>query len=86
MIVPWQSLSAEALQGIIEEFVSRSGTDYGEYEFSLADKVAQIKRALNEGSVLIVWSELTQQVNLMSREEWSRNASTISAANDADDQ
>ena len=30
VIVPPDSLSAEALQGVIEKFVLREGTDYGE--------------------------------------------------------
>jgi len=29
MIIPHQTLSPEALQGIIEAFVTREGTDYG---------------------------------------------------------
>jgi len=30
--VPYNQLSPEALQGVIEEFVTRDGTDYGEIE------------------------------------------------------
>lgn len=35
MMVPWDQLSAEALRGLIEEFVTRDGTDYGEVEVPL---------------------------------------------------
>ncbi|MBW2654812.1 MAG: YheU family protein [Deltaproteobacteria bacterium] len=28
--IPYNQLSPEALQGVIEEFVTRDGTDYGE--------------------------------------------------------
>jgi uncharacterized protein YheU (UPF0270 family) len=34
-IIPVNKLSPEALQGVIEEFISRDGTDYGEMEVSL---------------------------------------------------
>ena len=43
MIVPWQSLDPDTLQNLLEEFVSRDGTDYGEQELSLAQKAEQIR-------------------------------------------
>ncbi len=30
MIVPWQELEPDTLDNLIQEFVSRDGTDYGE--------------------------------------------------------
>ena len=42
--VPYDQLSPEALQGVIEEFVTRDGTDYGEIEVSLETKISQSKR------------------------------------------
>ena len=30
--IPYQELSAEALRGVIESFVLREGTDYGQHE------------------------------------------------------
>ena len=35
MIIPHERLSLEALQGIIEAFVTREGTDYGTQDVSL---------------------------------------------------
>jgi hypothetical protein len=35
LIIPFQDLSPEALRGVVEEFVTRDGTDYGEFEVSL---------------------------------------------------
>ncbi len=46
MIIPHQELSPEALQGLIEEFVTRDGADYGERDTPLEDKVAQVRRQL----------------------------------------
>ncbi|MFP8967142.1 YheU family protein [Pokkaliibacter sp. CJK22405] len=71
MIIPPDALSSETLSAILEEYASRDGTDYGEVEYSLADKVRQLHAALKRGEVVIVWSEMAQQVNLMSREEWN---------------
>ena len=44
MIIPWQDLDPETLDNLIESFVLREGTDYGEHERSLADKVAGLHR------------------------------------------
>ena len=46
MIIPYKQISPDALQGLIEEFITREGTDYGEMEFSLAQKVSQVERQL----------------------------------------
>lgn len=65
MIVPWQQLSAEALNGIIEEFIMREGTDYGELEVSLQTKKNQLIQQLQQNKIVLVYSELHETVNLM---------------------
>ncbi|MCG6395978.1 YheU family protein, partial [Vibrio alginolyticus] len=39
MIIPWQDIAPETLESILESVVLREGTDYGEHEKSLSDKV-----------------------------------------------
>ncbi len=70
MIIPWQDLTAETLENLIESFVLREGTDYGEQERSLAQKVADVRRQLQQGEVVLVWSELHETVNIMPRREF----------------
>nr|VUD34577.1 Uncharacterised protein family (UPF0270) [Raoultella sp. NCTC 9187] len=65
MIIPWQDLDPETLDNLIETFVLREGTDYGEHERSLADKVADVKQQLKSGEAVLVWSELHETVNIM---------------------
>lgn len=67
MIIPWQDLSPETLDNLIESFVLREGTDYGEQERSLEQKVSEVKRQLKSGDVVLVWSELHETVNIMPR-------------------
>ena len=67
MIIPWQDLDPETLDNLIESFVLREGTDYGEHEHSLADKVADVKQQLKTGEAVLVWSELHETVNIMPR-------------------
>ena len=53
--IPYDQLSPEALQGVIEEFVTRDGTDYGEVEIPLETKVAQVMTQLRSGKAVIVF-------------------------------
>lgn len=70
MIIPWQELEVTTLENLIESFVLREGTDYGEQERSLAQKVADVRRQLQQGEVVLVWSELHETVNIMLRREF----------------
>lgn len=63
MIIPWQQLEHDTLVNIIESFVLREGTDYGAHEISLAQKVADIKRQLENGTVVLEWSELHETID-----------------------
>ena len=58
------------LENLIESFVLREGTDYGEQERSLTQKVADVRRQLEQGEVVLVWSELHESVNIMPRREF----------------
>lgn len=70
MIIPWQQISPETLENLIETFVLREGTDYGEQERSLNEKVADVRRQLERGDVVLVWSELHESINIMPRNEF----------------
>lgn len=64
MIIPWQELENDTLTNIIESFILREGTDYGLVEKTLAEKVADIRKQLQQGSIVIVWSELHETIDL----------------------
>jgi hypothetical protein len=63
--IPYEQLSPEALDGIIEEFVTRDGTDYGITEVPLETKISQIFRQLKSGKIVIVFDEKSQTCNLL---------------------
>jgi len=48
-------LSPSALRGLVEEFITREGTDYGRAEWTLEEKVAQVFRQLDCGEARIVF-------------------------------
>ena len=49
----------EALQGVIEAFVTREGTDDGAQDVSLATKFWQVRQQLDAGTAVIVYDEDT---------------------------
>lgn len=63
--VPHQELSAEALRGVVESFVLREGTDYGEREFSLEQKVAHVLHQLERGEAQILFDPNTETVDIV---------------------
>ncbi|MCL9780451.1 YheU family protein [Vibrio sp. S4M6] len=67
MIIPWQDIDPETLTNLITEFVLREGTDYGEQEIALADKVDQVKLQLKLNQAVIVYSELHETVDIQPR-------------------
>ena len=66
--VPYGELSAELLHAVIESFVLREGTDYGEREFSLEDKVARVIGQLKRGEAKIVFDPESESVTIAVRQ------------------
>lgn len=69
MIIPYEQLSSDALQGLIEEFITREGTDYGEHEVPLNVKVEQIKRLLKRGEVVVVFDAVSETASILQRKD-----------------
>lgn len=70
LLVPPEQLSADALQGVIEAFVAREGTDYGAVEQSFAEKIEQVRRQLLRGDAVIVFDVTTESCTLMTLQGW----------------
>ena len=62
--IPVDKLSPEALQGVIEEFISRAGTDYGAIEASWETKFRQAKYKLETGSAVLIFDDETETTNI----------------------
>jgi len=67
MIIPHHMLSPETLHGVIEAFITREGTDYGEHDISLATKVLQVRKQLDEGTAVIVYDQESESCTLQPR-------------------
>jgi uncharacterized protein YheU (UPF0270 family) len=65
VVVPYTELAPELLHAVVESYVLREGTDYGEKEFSLADKVAHVLKQLKRGEAQIVFDPETESVGIV---------------------
>lgn len=71
MIIPPEQLSHETLISLIEEFISREGTDYGFVEMDLQTKTEMLKRQIDKGEVLIIFDAVSESVNLVLERDYS---------------
>ena len=72
MVIPHKELSADALQGVLESFVLREGTDYGERELTLEQKVGHLRRQVERGEAHIVFDPNTETLDIVTRERLAR--------------
>lgn len=73
MIISYKKLTPEALKGLIEEFVTREGTDSGYTEKSLEDNIEMVKEQLRRGEAFIVYDEASRTANIVSKNYLSKN-------------
>lgn len=64
VLVPPDELSADLLRAVIEAFVLREGTEYGERDYTLDEKVAHVELQLRKGEARIVFDPNTQSVDI----------------------
>jgi uncharacterized protein YheU (UPF0270 family) len=82
MIIPWQELHPDTLQNLLESFVLREGTDYGDQEIPLSEKVAQLHTQLNHNQLVVVYSELHESINIMTKDEFASMTHSPTADNE----
>ncbi|HDR1021767.1 TPA: YheU family protein [Pasteurella multocida] len=70
MLIPWQELKSETLDNIIESFILREGTDYGLEELSLEQKKQNLRLKIQQGSAVIVWSELHESIDIKDKTDF----------------
>jgi len=64
IVVPYRALAADTLRAVVESYVLREGTEYGERDYSLADKVAHVMRALERGEARIIFEPISQSIDI----------------------
>jgi uncharacterized protein len=67
--VPYTELPADLLHAVVESFVLREGTDYGEREVPLEDKVTRVIAQLKRGEAEIIFDPDTESVTIQVRKK-----------------
>jgi uncharacterized protein YheU (UPF0270 family) len=65
VVVPHAELAPDVLRAVVESYVLREGTDYGEREISLVDKVTRVIVQLKRGEAQIVFDPATDTVSIV---------------------
>lgn len=73
MLIPYQDINPNTLISLIEEFIDREGTDYGELVASRSTMVEQIQQQLINGKIVICYDDESETCNLIT----SNKASTM---------
>ena len=67
IILTADALRPETLRAVVEEFVSREGTDYGRSEFTLDEKVGHVMRQLQRGEAHLTFDPASGTVDIVTR-------------------
>lgn len=67
--IPYDRLSPEALRGLVEDFVTREGTDYGETEIPPAERIEQVMKRIKTGRAVIVFDSNTNSCSLWNADD-----------------
>jgi uncharacterized protein YheU (UPF0270 family) len=73
VIIPHEKLSPQALRGLIEEVVTRNGTDNGYIQATLEQNVAMVMAQLHRREVAVVYDESTRTANIVSTQDLARS-------------
>ena len=65
MIIPWQQLDSQLLYALLEDIVTRDGTDYGTTEVGTETKVKQLLKQLQTAKATLVWDSVSETGNII---------------------
>ena len=67
MLIDHSQLASDTLHNLLEEIVTRDGTDYGEDEMRLDEKIQRLRHMLDTGECYISYDETTQSCGVVPR-------------------
>jgi uncharacterized protein YheU (UPF0270 family) len=76
--VPYDQLPPETLRKVIEDLVTRDGTDYGDVEKTLEQKSAALLELLRRGEARLVVDLATESIGVMTRDELAKITRQVS--------
>ena len=87
MLIPFEQIEADTLTRLIEDFVTRDGTDNGD-ETPLQTRIERVRHALEKKQAVIVFDVESQQCQLCLKrdapKEWLADLDMLSAQHSMD--
>lgn len=87
MLIPFEQIEADTLTRLIEDFVTRDGTDNGD-ETPLNTRIERVRKALDKKHAVILFDVESQQCQLCLRhdvpKEWLDDLDMLSMQNVVD--
>ncbi|MFK7862924.1 MAG: YheU family protein [Pseudohongiellaceae bacterium] len=68
MEIPFNQLPSDTLKAIIEDYVTREGTDYGHQDYSLENKIEQVLASLKNGKAIITFDEDSETCSIVAKD------------------
>ncbi|TDO98331.1 YheU family protein [Marinomonas balearica] len=68
-LIPWESLEPQTLNNVLKEIVTRDGTDYGDYELTAEQKIAQAIQALKHGTAVLLFDTESETIKMMLKDQ-----------------
>ncbi|MEZ4754807.1 MAG: YheU family protein [Bdellovibrionota bacterium] len=63
--IPYNKLAPDILNGVMDDFILREGTDYGSEEFTLDQKRERVLKQLKSGKAQIIWDPETETATIV---------------------
>lgn len=67
--IPFEQLSEAALTGVLEEYITREGTDYGMIERGVEAQLDKARALLKAGKVVIIFDEVNERCQIVEARE-----------------
>ena len=67
-LIPYDSLSPDTLEQILDDIVSRDGTDYGDYDLSVAQKREQALGYLKSGEAFLLFDTESETIKMVPKD------------------
>ncbi len=68
-LIPIDSINPDTLMTILEDIVTRDGTDYGDYELSSQQKCQQALNSLKAGDAVLLFDTESETIKLLPKSE-----------------
>ena len=70
IIIPPDRLESTVLENVLESYIVREGTDYGDSELDMSQKLDILRPQVKKGEVLIVYDEEGESLTLMTKAQY----------------